>query len=111
MSIDYKMMGKRIKVRRKELNLTQKELTEKAGLNDKYISNIERATSIPSIDTLVSICKALDISVDFILNGLTNENIEISTFHKIVNLLNLMNHKDQQFVLEFLELYYNRIKN
>lgn len=111
MTIDYKMMGKRIKARRKELNLTQKELTEKAGLNDKYISNIERATSIPSIDTLVNICKVLDISIDFILNGFMYKDIETSTIHMIINKLKLMEQEEQQFILDFLELYSKRINH
>ena len=48
-NLDYSKIGKRIARRRKELGLKQAEVCERAGINDKYLSCIERATSIPSL--------------------------------------------------------------
>lgn len=48
MTIDYTEIGKRIARRRKALGLKQSEVEEKAGLGQKYLSNIERSISIPS---------------------------------------------------------------
>lgn len=50
--MDFKEIGKRIKDKRIELNLTQEQLAEKTGLTDTYIGAIERATSKCSIETL-----------------------------------------------------------
>lgn len=47
MTIDYTEIGKRIARRRKALGLKQSEVEEKAGLGQKYLSNIERSISIP----------------------------------------------------------------
>ena len=67
--VDYKELGKRIAARRRELGLKQWQVNEMAGLSDKYLSNIERATSIPSIDVLMELCSALDTTPDALLLG------------------------------------------
>lgn len=69
MSLDYALIGKRIAQRRKALGLRQVEVCEKAGINDKYLSCIERATSIPSLDVLVKLAEALDTTPDTFLLG------------------------------------------
>ena len=53
MELDYSEIGKRIARRRKELGLRQVQVCEKAGINDKYLSCIERATSIPSLEVVM----------------------------------------------------------
>ena len=74
MYVDYKELGKRISARRKELKMTQTEVNEKAGLSEKYLSGIERAVSVPSIDVLMRICAVLKTTPDKLLLG--TENVE-----------------------------------
>lgn len=62
MKVDYIGLGRRIRARRKALGLTQEHLAELADLSVTYVGHIERATRIPSLSTLVSICYALEIS-------------------------------------------------
>ena len=69
MELDYTMIGKRIAQRRKQLGLRQVEVCEKAGINDKYLSCIERATSIPSLEVLMKLALALDTTPDTFLTG------------------------------------------
>lgn len=64
--IDYTSMGKRIMERRKELHLTQEALAEQAGISASFIGHIERGSRIASLDTLLSICIALDVSMDHV---------------------------------------------
>ena len=74
MELDYKEIGKRIARRRKELGLRQAQVCEKAGINDKYLSCIERATSIPSLDVIVRLSLALDTTPnEFILGSIRYE--------------------------------------
>ena len=40
-----------IKERREELDLSQKELAEKAGISQSFLCDIEQGRSKPSIDT------------------------------------------------------------
>jgi transcriptional regulator with XRE-family HTH domain len=76
MMIDYSQVGKRIAKRRKVLNMTQDDLAEFTELSNNYISNIENNHSIPSLETLVKICIALDTTPDHILLGTYRNNDE-----------------------------------
>ena len=79
MQVDYILLGKRIAKRRRELGLTQVRVNEMAELSDKYLSNIETARSIPSIDVLMRICSALSVTPDYLLAGLLiKEDAELS---------------------------------
>lgn len=69
MELDYSEIGKRIARRRKELGLKQTEVCERAGINDKYLSCIERATSIPSLEVVMRLALALDTTPDEFLVG------------------------------------------
>lgn len=69
MELDYSEIGRRIARRRKELGLRQVQVCEKAGINDKYLSCIERATSIPSLEVIMKLAIALDTTPDEFLTG------------------------------------------
>ena len=60
MTLDYSLIGKRIARRRKQLGLKQSEVEERAGIGDKYLSNIERAISIPSTEVIMRLAIALE---------------------------------------------------
>lgn len=69
MELDYSEIGRRIARRRKELGLRQVQVCERAGINDKYLSCIERATSIPSLEVVMRLALALDTTPDEFLTG------------------------------------------
>lgn len=85
MEINYKELGERVAKRRKVLNLTQDDVAEATGLSNNHISNIENNHSIPSIETLMKICQALDITPDYFLLGIVR--------HANDNLLTQINQK------------------
>ena len=60
MALDYKEIGRRIAQRRRDLKLKQITVSERAGISDKYLSNIERAISIPSTEVVMRLAAALD---------------------------------------------------
>ena len=66
---DHKIVGARIRQRRKELNLTQSELAEKVDRVPKYCADIERGSCGMSIDTLIAFCQALRMSPSTLLLG------------------------------------------
>lgn len=69
MAVDYTLIGKRIATTRKQQKLTQEQLAEKADISNNYLSHIETSRSIPSLETLVSICIALNITPNDLLLG------------------------------------------
>ena len=69
MELVYSENGRRIARRRKDLGLRQVQVCERAGINDKYLSCIERATSIPSLEVIMKLALALDTTPDEFLTG------------------------------------------
>lgn len=59
----YKKLGINIKKLRNKRNLTQQQLADKIGKGLNFMGKIEVAFSKPSLDTLISIAKALNITV------------------------------------------------
>ena len=57
--MDIKKLGKKIKLARIELDLTQTQLAQKINAKQKSISRYETGVSSPSIATLVKISKVL----------------------------------------------------
>ena len=77
MELDYTAIGRRIAKRRKELGLRQVEVCERAGINDKYLSCIERATSIPSLEVIMKLSLALNTTPDeFLIGSIRHKNDE-----------------------------------
>ena len=67
MELDYKAIGKRVKIARIRADLTQEELSEKAGLSTTHMSNIEAGNSKLSLPMAVALANALSVSVDALL--------------------------------------------
>lgn len=72
MEIDKIMIGNRIKMLRKELNLTQEELALKLGLKGKSsIANYEKGLISPSDDIKLQMSKLFNCSIDYLM-GISN---------------------------------------
>lgn len=52
---------------RKQQNMSQEELAEKAGLSKNYISELERHEKSPSLETFIKLANALGASADVLL--------------------------------------------
>lgn len=65
-----KNIGKKIKLARSKTNYTQEALAEKTSLSPRYISQLERGIAFGSASTIVGLCKALNISSDFLFSDL-----------------------------------------
>lgn len=60
--------GEKVRLLRKEKNLSQEELAEKAGLHRTYIGMIERAEKNITLINIEKIADALEISTSELLN-------------------------------------------
>lgn len=58
-----KLVGLRIKELRKSRGLSQEQLAEKADINAKYLSRMERGTENPTLDMLIKLSHALDVEM------------------------------------------------
>lgn len=98
--LDYKEIGRRIAHRRKQLGLRQAEVCRRAGIHSKYLSCIERAASIPSLDVLMKIARALDITPNELLLG--NARREDDTCQDMSGLLQTMSSGQLALAKNFL---------
>lgn len=94
-----KSIGKKIKLARTKAEYTQEELAEKLSLSARYVSQLERGIAFGSATTITNICKALNITSDFLFKDL------IQNDSPIVNDL-----LDQTFLENYLKLdNYNKM--
>ena len=64
MELDYKAIGKRIKIARIKADLTQERLAEMVEISPTHMSNIETGTTRVSLTAIVSLANALSVTVD-----------------------------------------------
>lgn len=67
--VEAALIGVSIKEARKSMNLTQKELGERVGVQPAQISKIENGRNL-TIATIVRVLNALGLSADFSIQGL-----------------------------------------
>lgn len=58
---------KHLREARKAKRFTQEELAEEANISRVMVSRYESGTVIPTVDVLVSLANALDVSTDYLL--------------------------------------------
>jgi transcriptional regulator with XRE-family HTH domain len=62
-------LGRTVRLRRRELGLSQEELAARAGLDQAYISHVEGGRRNVSIDNLTRLALALDVAVADLFDG------------------------------------------
>ena len=82
------------------MELRQVEVCERAGINDKYLSCIERATSIPSLEVIMRLCLALDTTPDEFLTGTVRYGED--EWRDVAELLRGMNSKQLKMAKSLL---------
>ncbi len=109
--MNYELLGKHIRRRRKEKNYTLEQLAEKIDVSTTFIGQIERAKGTPSLETLVKIANALEISTDSLLFGDLNNQAANNYFvKKITELTDGYTHKEKELLLKNIEII-NEFKN
>lgn len=92
-------IGKKIKLARTKAEYTQEELAEKLSLSARYVSQLERGIAFGSATTITNICKALNITSDFLFKDLIQN--DSPTVNDLV---------DQTFLENYLKLdNYNKM--
>ena len=84
MTIDYRLIGQKIQLRRKALHKTQENVAESISVTVGYISQIERGITKVNLETLSLIAEVLGCDIMDFLGGAT---VNASTY--LANDLNL----------------------
>ncbi len=88
-------IGNFIKEKRKEKNLTQKELAIKLNITDRAVSKWERGLGCPDVSLLENLSKILDVSIVEILNG---EDLKEEIKNK--HIINSINYSKESYKLK-----------
>ena len=88
-----KNIGRKIKLARSRTNYTQEKLAEKLSLSTRYISQLERGIAFVSATTIINLCKALNISSNFLFDDLIDN--QASSLNDLV---------DDKFLEAYLKL-------
>lgn len=76
--LDREKVGRAISEQRKIKGMTQKQLADLLNVSYQAVSKWEQGTSLPSVDMIYDIAKALDTTVDYLLNGFPEKRKVIS---------------------------------
>lgn len=102
MTLDYDLIGKRIKKRRKQLKLTQEKVAETVDISSQHMSNIERAISIPSTEVIMRLAIALKTTPDEFLVGAVKHSDGEERWRAVAELLRDMDDKQLDMARCFL---------
>lgn len=96
-------LGKRIKQERIKQGITQEQLAEKADISLNFMSLIENGKNM-SVQTLINIAKALEVSVDYLLSDYENNSSDIITA-RITEDVSSLNPDEKLFFMNMIKQY------
>ena len=104
---NFSLIGRRIKQARQAKRYTQAELAEIIDMSSKNVSQLERGMTGVSVISLIKICKALEISADYILFGI-EDKMSDSTVNKLFSILS---EREQIYAEKLISVYVDFCKN
>lgn len=100
--MDYTALGAAIRKKRIERGWKIAILADKAGVSEDFIGKIERATDIPSLQTVVAIANALEVGVDSLLRDDLSV-VDASLCNDLNSMLADMNPRRKKLFLQFVK--------
>lgn len=81
-------VSQRIKYLRENMNMSQKELSEKANINTSVMNRIESGERAIRDEELIIFAKIFDVSTDYILGLSDTEKLNIDESYEFIDSLN-----------------------
>lgn len=101
--LNFEHISKRLKEIRIAKGITQEYIANMADVNTSHISNIENNRVKVSLTTLVQICNALDITVDYALADQYNDTSSVID-HEILKELRNCNIDTKERILKIIQI-------
>lgn len=106
MAIDFKLIGERIKNRRKEIGLTQEQLAEKLDVTVGYISQCERGISKINLEKLSEISDILSCDIGYFVVG-SSIGCERYLIEEYTNKYEQLTPKQKKQIVGFIDIMLN----
>lgn len=101
MSVDFNLIGSRIKETRKKAGKTQEWLAEQIDVSVGYISQIERGITKISLETLAEICSVLGGDMGYLVSGSAKSQNEYMQ-DEIARKIPLLSERDKKIISEMV---------
>lgn len=92
------VLTERVRARRNALGLTQDQLAERAGLSTNYIARLEIGLRTPSMATLKSLARALDVQIADLLAEESGKWLDEA--QKLAYILRSLPDEESKFLLQ-----------
>lgn len=102
--IDFELIAKKLKEIRLSKGLTQEYVASAADVNTTHICNIENNRVKISLSTLIHVCNALDVTLDYVLSS-EYANSTDSLDNEIIKELRTFSSEDKNRILRIIKAY------
>lgn len=99
MEINYILLGQRVKSIRQKKGISQLLLSEKINRSAPYISYVENGVKSMSLETLVLIANALNVSADDLLVGNLENTIKVIN-HEFADIVSDCSEYEKRVLLD-----------
>ena len=107
--VDYLKLGKRIATIRKAQGLSQEMLSEHAGITPTNLSHIERGQTKGSIDTMVALANALNVTPnDFLCDSLESSAPQLKD--SLLSNVNDCTPEEMRLISDIVDVVKNRFR-
>lgn len=94
------LIGKRIRNKREQQNLSREKMSEMANISSQFLADIETGKKGMTVSTLKKICDSLCVSADEIVYGTKNESYKID--EEIAESLKLLSSEKQELLMSII---------
>ena len=101
MSVNFKLIGRRIREVRAERGISQADLAERSKTTAQYLSQIENGKKQASLQVLLSVAEVLEVSLNELLTG-NQVNNPVEYQRDIVRLLTDCSSYEKRVLFEML---------
>lgn len=102
MSVDFGLIGIRIKSERKACEKTQEWLAEQIDVSVGYISQIERGITKISLETLAEICTVLNSDMAYLVSGSAKKQNEYLQ-DEISEKFSKLSERDKRLIINLID--------
>ena len=102
MSVNYEMLGKRMKQYRENEGKTMEDLAKEIHISKDYVKKIESGSRAPALDILIDTANALNISADMLLTD-SLDNPSPETVPEINGLLIDCSSQQKEFIIRLVQ--------
>ena len=103
MAVDYKLIGERIKIKRRSKKITQEKLAELLDVTVGYVGQLERGITKINLDRLSEIADVLDTDITVLLGGSSYYSSNYLS-DDIARLIDKLSIRDRALLYDILKL-------